>query len=179
MTSGDLRALIDTTAAAHGLDPAVVRALVQVESSGNRWAWNPEPRYRYFWDVMENRPFRPVSALEIANQFPPSDFHALAGDDDNEWWAQQASWGLMQIMGAVARELGFTGPYLTELCDPQTNLHYGCLKLATNLPWAKGDLRSALAAYNGGRAGNSPGGALRNAKYADKVLSRREAVVVA
>lgn len=174
MTSVELVALIETTAAVHSLDPAIVRALVQVESSGNPWSWNPEPRYRYFWDVRSNRPFRKVTALELANQVPPADFHGLAGDDDNEWWAQQASWGLMQVMGAVARELGFTGPYLTALCDPRVGLRHGCLKLATDLAWANGDIRAALAAYNGGRAGNAPGGALRNAGYAEKVLSRRE-----
>lgn len=172
MTSGDLRALIDTTAAAHGLDPAIVLALVQVESSGNPWAWNPEHRYRYFWDVARNRPFRAISALELANQFPPPDFNGLAGDDDNEWWGQQASWGLTQIMGAVARELGFTGHYLTALCDPAVNLTYGCMKLKAELTWTYGDVRAALACYNGGRAGNAPSGPLRNAGYAARVLAR-------
>lgn len=156
----------------HDLRPALVAAVVSVESGGVPWAWNPEPRWRYFWDVRRGQPFRPVSTLEIANQFPPQDFPALVGDRDQEWWAQQASWGLMQVMGAVARELGCKAPYLTSLCNPDVGLHWGCLKLHTELQWAAGDVAAALAAYNGGRAGNAPGGPLRNQAYADKVLSR-------
>jgi hypothetical protein len=171
-----VRALIVAVAEAHGLAHSIVEAVVRTESSGNPWAWNPEPRYRYFWDVKANRPFRKVTMLEIANQFPPADFPALAGDRDQEWWAQQASFGLTQVMGAVARELGFRGPYLTELCQPEVNLEYGCRKLRGDLRWAHGDVRVMLAAYNGGRDGNAPGAPLRSAAYADKVLSRVTAV---
>lgn len=171
-----IRALIVEHAAKNALDAVVVESLIVVESGGNPFAWNPEPRYCYLWDVRSWRPFRAVTAEELTARFPPADFHALAGDDDNEWWGQQASWGLMQIMGAVAREMGFRDPYLPMLCHPVQNLTYGCLKLATDLKWARGDIRSALASYNGGRKGNAPDGALRNAAYAEKVLSQREAV---
>lgn len=154
------------------LDPRIVRALITVESGGNTWAWNPEPKYRYLWDVRSGKPFRALSPGEASSEFPPSDFPCLAGDPDQEWWGQQASFGLMQVMGAVAREMGFKGAYLTQLCEPSINLRYGCQKLAADLKWAGGDVRAMLASYNGGRGGNSPGGILRNAAYADKVLSK-------
>lgn len=160
---------IREAAALHGLDPRVVAALVTVESSGNPFAWNPEPRYRYLWDVRQRRPFRPLTASENADEVPPADFPFIAGDRDQEWWAQQASWGLMQVMGAVARELGFRGPYLTELVQPRTNLGLGCRHLANLLAWAEGDLVQALAAYNGGKAGNTTE-PFRNESYASKVL---------
>jgi soluble lytic murein transglycosylase-like protein len=79
-------------------------------------------------------------------------------------------------MGALARELGCREPYLTCLVDPAVNLHYGCLHLANLLKWAKGDTEQALAAYNGGKAGNKTR-PFRNASYAAKVLAHMEAPV--
>jgi hypothetical protein len=79
---------------------------------------------------------------------PPKDFPYLAGDRDQEWWAQQASFGLMQLMGGLARELGFKGAYLTALCDPDLNLQIGCKHLSALLKWADGDVTKALGAYN-------------------------------
>lgn len=159
---------IEQAALAVQLDPALVSALVSVESAGNQWAWNPEPQYRYLWDVKRNAPFRALSQSEIASKVPPADFPTLAGDRDQEFWAQQASWGLMQIMGAVAREIGFRGDYLTQLCQPEANLLIGCKKLSQLLVWANGNVTQALAAWNGGKGGNTieP---FRNQAYADKV----------
>lgn len=160
---------IQASAKAFNLDPRIIGGLVQVESGGNPWAWNPEPRYRYFWDVKTDKPFRAITSAELTSQFPPPDFHSVVGDPDNEWWAQQASWGLMQVMGAVARELGFTSPYLTELCDPTRNLVVGCKKLKHLMDWAHGESAKALAAYNGGE-GNNQTAPYHNQAYADKVL---------
>lgn len=157
-------------AAIFSLDPTVVQALVMVESSQHPWAWNPEPAYRYLWDVKRNRPFRKLTPAENASEAPPKDFPTLAGDRDQEWWGQRASWGLMQVMGGVARERGFTGPYLTELCDPAVNLQIGCAHLAALVKWAHGDIEQALAAYNGGKGGNTTR-PFRNGTYAAKVLS--------
>jgi hypothetical protein len=165
----------------HALDVRLVRAVVLVESGENEWAWNPEPRFRYLWDVRRNAPFRHLTAAEIASEVPPPDFPTLAGDRDQEWWCQTASWGLMQVMGGVARELGCRAPYLTSLCSPAVGLHWGCLKLRQNIDHAAAKfgvapdmtLRAALAAYNGGWVGNDPRHApLRNDAYAAKVLAR-------
>lgn len=165
MIADDVRA----AAVRHHLDPAVVLAIVSVESSGHPWAWNPEPRYRYFWDVRAWRPFRSVTPAEIASEYPPADFRAIAGDPDQEWWAQQASWGVMQVMGAVAREAGFRHAYLPELCDPWTGLEYGCTHFAGQLIWSGGDVARALGAYNAGRGGaDGPAGQA----YAARVLAR-------
>jgi hypothetical protein len=181
----EFRGAIETAAAAKGLELPLLAALVEQESNYDASAWNPEPRYRYLWNVRTRQPFRRVSDAELAARFPPKDFPALAGDPDNEWWGQMASWGLTQIMGAVARELGYTAKYLPALCtDPAANLALGAEHLAANIRWAAGlyvglesgrqgaATRAGLAAYNGGRAGNAPTGPLRNAAYADHVLDR-------
>jgi hypothetical protein len=176
---------IETAATAHALDPDLLASLVGKESSGDADAWNPEPKYRYLWNVREGRPFRRVSDVELAAKFPPKDFPTLAGDPDQEWWGQQASWGLTQIMGAVAREHGYRGKYLTRLCsDVEINLAIGAEHLAGHIKWAAAlyvglegqrqavATRAGLAAYNGGRSGNAPTGPLRNAAYADDILAR-------
>lgn len=165
--------LITSIANMHKVDPLLVQAIVAKESSGNTWAWNPEPKFRYFWDIRKKRPFRFVGDKEVNAKMPPLDFPALAGDPDQEWWGQQTSWGLMQIMGAVAREEGYTDPYLTSLCNPAQGLTAGVNHLSRLLAWAQGDVRAACAAYNGGRGGNAPGGVLRNGAYADSVLQIR------
>jgi soluble lytic murein transglycosylase-like protein len=79
-----------------------------------------------------------------------------------EAYARSFSWGLMQIMGQTARELGFTGESLAELCDPETGIEFGCRKLAACLKNAGGDQTKALPAYNGGS----------NPNYAAEVLAR-------
>ena len=156
-------ALVETVAEMHGLEVPLIQAIVHIESGGDPWAWNPEPRYRYFWDVRNKRPFRTLHALELESKMPPKDFYDLRGfrgvDADQEWWGQQASWGLMQLMGGLARELGYAGAYLSSLCDPGTNLQLGCRHLRALLDWAdRGNIAepvtwNAVAAYNGGRGG--------------------------
>lgn len=171
--------LLQSTAARHGLSPLVVAAVVQVESEGNPYAWNPEPHYRWFWDVRRNAPFRTLSQAEIENETPPRDFPALVGDRDQEWWAQQASWGLMQVMGAVARELGYTRKYLTQLTDPEDSLEYGCRKLVQ----LKGKHIQAhgwhgvFAAYNAGSPRKDAAGRYVNQDYVDKVMRQLGGVI--
>ncbi len=168
MTDAIRRQIVDA-ARAHGLDPLVVEALVLQESSGNPYAWRPEPAYRYLVDCRTGLPFRACSPDELRSTIAPPDFPTLAGTRDQEWWAQRASLGLCQIMGAVAREQGFREPYLLALCEPATNLRIGCQILKGHLEWARGDLTLALAAYNAGRAGAMRGG---GRAYADQVLAR-------
>ncbi|HEX7048581.1 MAG TPA: lytic transglycosylase domain-containing protein [Longimicrobiales bacterium] len=163
--------LIEEAGRVAGLEAAFVGAIVQVESEGYPYAGNPEPRYRYLWDVRRNRPFRALTPEEIASEFPPDDWYDLRGwhgrDADAEWWWQQASIGLMQVMGAVAREEGFTAVSLLELCDPAANLTVGCRHLRRLVLWADGNLEMAAAAYNAGRGGwDSAAGQA----YAQKVL---------
>lgn len=162
----ETRDLITEIATAKGLDTPLLTAVVIHESSGNPWAWNPEPRYRYMWDVKAKGPFRHLTAAENASATPPPDFHSLAGDRDQEWWGQRASWGLIQVMGAVARQYGFEGLYLTQLTDPRLGLTYGAVHLTTLLRRAQGRRSDALAMYNAGDPASPQGAA-----YAAAVLT--------
>lgn len=162
-----IRAHIDQAADAASLERVLLRALVLQESGGNPYAIRPEPRYRYLMNVRTWKPFRELLPDELASKIAPADFPFLAGSREQEWWLQQCSIGLCQVMGAVARELGFRGPYLTALTDPVVNLGLAARILTGNLTWAGGNVRKALAAYNAGRGGWS-----RGLDYADEVLGR-------
>jgi hypothetical protein len=157
---------VEDVARRHGLEPDLVEGVCRVESSGNRFAWNPEPHYRYLWNVKTKQPFRKMTAAEVASKRPPVDFPTLAGDRDQEYWGQQSSWGLMQVMGAVAREFGFQEPYLPQLCEVRYGLEFGCAVLQSRVRWSGGDVDKALAAYNAGQGGWKNG-----IGYAQKVRS--------
>lgn len=169
-----LRLQVEQAALAAGLDVVLVGAIVEVESDGNPWAFRPEHRYRYLWDVRKHAPFRAVTPDELSSKVPPADFHSLtATGAGHEWWGQQMSWGPMQVMGAVAREQGFAGLFLSELSDPTVGIPIGCRLLRQLLRWADGNVSKAAGAYNAGRGGwdSSDGRA-----YATKVQTAMRAL---
>ena len=137
-----LVSLAASLAQAHGLDPALVCAVIEQESAWNTWAIRYEPAFfaKYVASLYTNNK---VSATEA--------------------YARGISWGLMQVMGQVARENGFTDRFLSGLCDPPVGIEFGCRVLRKKLDSAKGDTLQGLLAWNGGG----------NANYAVEVLARR------
>jgi len=126
------------------LDVELVLAVIWQESSGNEWSYRYEPNYQYFLDPKTQKPL-------YRNQFNVSTnrAEALRILGTTEFYAQSASWGLMQVMGAVAREYGATG-WLTRLCDPGYGIMMGCKYLNVLYDRNAGDKRMALFRYNGG-----------------------------
>ena len=124
-----LIALARRIAAAHTLDAALVCAVIEQESSWNPYAMRYEPTFfsRY------------VAPLYTNNKITAS-----------EAWARGFSWGLMQVMGQVAREHGFAAsehPFLSELCDPEQGITVGCRVLSAKLALASNDFpRNAVRA---------------------------------
>lgn len=148
-----LDALIRRVADRHGLPPNLVCALVQVESAGDPWAFRYEPLF--LRDYLRSLKFSPR---------PPCSF-------DTEQHGRATSWGLLQVMGQVARERGFSGVFLAELCDPELGLEYGCRQLAL-LARRYYDRRSwdrTIAAYNAGSPRQNTEGRFVNQTYVDKV----------
>ena len=84
---------------------------------------------------------------------------------------QMCSWGLMQVMGAVAREYGFKG-YFPQLCDPVVGLRYGCLHV-TKFRAKYGQWSDVIAAYNAGSPRREPTNpwSYVNQFYVNKVLT--------
>jgi soluble lytic murein transglycosylase-like protein len=94
----------------------------------------------------------------------------------SEAYARGFSWGLMQVMGQVAREAGYTEPFLSSLCDPNDALEIGCKILRKKFDTANAEAAGAapgsaatdaitrtLLLWNGGS----------NPAYAAQVLARR------
>lgn len=121
------KALAVKHAKAHLLDPALVAAVCEQESDWIPWAVRFEPAF-------ETRYIHP----------------ALPAAPTTTELTKAISFGLMQIMGQTAIEFGFTGRFLTELCDPDVGVEYGCRKLRRCCDLHNFNLNAALAAYNGG-----------------------------
>ena len=120
----------------YGLDPFIVCAVIEQESGWNPWAMRFEPAFlaRY------------ISGMNL---------------EATEAQARATSFGLMQIMGQVAREKGFQSKYLTQLCDPDVGVELGCRKLQECFS-VQMDPETSLLAYNGGG----------NPEYGHQVLAR-------
>lgn len=170
----DLTEAIEAQALVHGLRADLVHAIVQVESAGDPTRWKVEPPYRYLFNVRTQLPFRRLTVAERASETAPRDFPAVRGlwDRDTEWWGQQASWGPMQVMGAVAREYGYRRPF-PALCDPHVGVLWGCMHLKRL--WRRFHRRhgveGVIAAYNAGSPRKS-GASWVNQGYVDKVTKR-------
>jgi hypothetical protein len=146
----EILALVDPAAKKNGLDFWTLVAQIEKESSGNPLAMRHEPDFRWFY---------------------PRGAHPTG--DELEF--QRSSWGLLQIMGATARELGYTAPATPWPSsplknDPVTALDLGCRYLAGELK-RYGNLRDALSAYNSGHATPNNFGA-----YVEPILERADAL---
>jgi soluble lytic murein transglycosylase-like protein len=145
----DLLALAHDAARAHALWPELVCAVVEQESAWDRWAARYEPAfYKRYIEPLLTRPD------------PPGDTEARM---------RAFSWGLMQVMGQVAREHVFRGDSLAQMCDPADGLDIGCRVLAAKLAAAEGNVTRALLLWNGGGNPDYPAAVLaRTEKYAGR-----------
>jgi soluble lytic murein transglycosylase-like protein len=125
----ELVKLAKSMATKHGLDPALVCAVVEQESAWNPLAIRYEPAFmaKYLAPLYTNNK---ISATEA--------------------YSRCFSWGLMQLMGQAARERGAAFIYLSALCDPANGLEWGCIHLKGKLAAAAGDTHKALQLWNGG-----------------------------
>lgn len=143
--------LIDKFSAQYKLDHNLVRAIMFVESGGETKAMRFESGWRY---------------LHHARHFAEE----LNITVETETQLQMFSYGLMQVMGSVARELHFRGN-LTDLLTPEIGLEYGCKKLE-QLSKRYENENEIIVSYNGGSPVKMPSGFYRNQKYLDKVHRR-------
>ena len=141
--------VITAKSADFNLDSLLVAAIIWHESKGQIYATRFEPNYKWLYDVDK--------------------FVNHLNSKETEIALQSCSFGLMQIMGAVVRELGYTG-YLAKIYRPDINIYYGCMyldKLRKKWP----DMKDHVAAYNGGHPAKI-NGKLRSdlQSYVDSVL---------
>jgi soluble lytic murein transglycosylase-like protein len=125
----------------YGLDAALVCSVIEQESNWNPFAVRYEPAFyaRYI-----------VPSIEVGHF------------GHTEATCRATSWGLMQVMGQTARDSGFGGPFLSELCDPEVGIEIGCKYLSVLYSKTGNNMRDALLRYNGGS----------NEDYPDQVIAR-------
>lgn len=140
--------LLQRAADSCDLDLVLLAAIVQTESAGVPARVRYEGHYRWLVD-------------------PPHHAERLGITADTETVLQRCSWGLMQVMGATAREMGFDR-HLPELCDPALGLLYGGLYFKRQFARYK-NIQDAIAAYNAGSV-RLIGDKYENQLYVDKVL---------
>src|SRR6266568_4544197 len=159
----DLVALAHRAAEAHALWPELVCAIVEQESAWNPWALRYEPAFyeKYIATSLAARRPDPQASRLVALTSP------AIPNDPTESRARAFSWGLMQVMGQVAREYGFADASLASLCDPAVGLEIGCRVFAAKLAAAEGNVTRALLLWNGAGNRDYPAAVLpRTARYA-------------
>ena len=146
--------LIHEAANEHMLPFDIVRGVVIRESSGDQFAFRYEPAYfrRYIVD----------DPLTVMNDHP----HAVA---QRYGPLAACSFGLMQIMLETALEIGFEGRP-EDLFRPSVNLEWGCTLLKKLVDQYQGDIRKALAVYNGGPGAVMTGPPYRTEAYVNAVF---------
>ena len=82
---------------------------------------------------------------------------------------QMCSWGVMQVMGGVARGYGFLEPF-PRLCEAIVGLNYGCKHLMHYYTQYQ-DWTTAIACYNAGSPRVNDQGQYINQSYVDSVTS--------
>ena len=136
-----------------GLEPFLVHSIIQVESSQDPWVIRYEPNFKWTLPVAKSMNFAKGWGVNL----------------ETEMIAQKTSWGLMQVMGAVARELGLVGP-LTKLITPEVGIEYGCKQLK-RLKERNKKFEDLVSAYNMGTAKKDSKGKYLNQNYVTKVLA--------
>jgi soluble lytic murein transglycosylase-like protein len=157
MTQLELVALTKQTAARYGLDPVLMCAIAEQESSWDPCAVRCE----------SESGFRARYGVAYAGIVAAS-----ASKHDDKWFRFEdlfySSYGLLQTMYPVLIE---TFPeaagelvYPTRLCDAEMGARYGCRLFARKLKQAGGDTGKALLFWNGGG----------NKEYPGEVIARRD-----
>lgn len=132
------------------IDPNLVAAIIQTESAGNPWRIRLEPTYAYL-----NAPERWAKRLGISKE--------------SEVCCQKISFGLMQLMGGTARDMGYE-EHLIELVDPTIGIYWGCKYLASRISKYK-SVKAAVASYNAGSLRLNKDGEIVNQAYIDRVMT--------
>lgn len=148
----DLILIAKAAANKHGIPLGLVKALCQQESGNNPWATRYEPAFLKRYVHAKPERFGPISV-------------------ETERQLRATSFGLMQIMGQVAREQGYQGVFLTELCDPAMGLEYSC-RLLGKLLKKYAVVDDAIASYNAGSPRKNGDGVYVNQEYVTSVKTK-------
>lgn len=134
-----------------GLDPDLAVAIATVESAGYPLAVRYEPGWAYFYQ--------------------PEIFARKNGiSEATERMLQASSWGVMQVMGTVCRELGHQDSIVQIVARPELGISFGLKKIKKLCERYESE-EAVIASYNAGSPRKMPGGKYKNQQYVDKVLA--------
>jgi len=143
--------LIVSIAQSQNVNVQLALAIAAQESNFNPNVVRYEPSWRYL--------------------FHPSIYCKHMGITKNtEIILQSISWGVMQVMGSVLRELGYNG-HLTQMIDPNLSISFGCKKLFKISKKFENEL-DIIATYNAGFPRKNDDGSYLNQSYVDGVTKR-------
>lgn len=131
-----LAATIQQAAFDTGISVPLLASVIHQESGGNPFAVRYEPAFLKKY-------------LESKTRKTIGGYVPTKCSWQTEVQMRATSFGLMQIMGQVARERGFSGEFLPELCDPATNLKWGS-EFLQMLLHKHDTTEKALLRWNGG-----------------------------
>lgn len=154
MTHEDCLVYLSKKAKSYGIDDLLVISIAQVESNVNPLSVRYEPKWKYLLDVEKFAKKNNITA-------------------DTETVLQSLSYGPMQIMGSVCRELFFQDTLVKLFHMPELAIDLSVKKLKMWLD-KYGNIEDAIACWNGGnRKKYLINGLLQysNQKYVDKVMS--------
>ena len=126
----------------------LIGAIIQTESSGNQYATRYEPHFKYLVKTKQ---------MSLDNGIT----------EETEIILQKMSWSYTQIMGGVARELGFDDD-MPMLCG-ELSILFGT-KLIKKIASRYTNKEDIIAAYNMGSVIKAIDGKYKNQIYVDKVL---------
>jgi len=144
--------LITHYAGKFSLPEWLIVGIIVTESAGDPWAVRFEAAFRA--------------------HYVPDQCQVFGASHETERTTRACSWGLMQVMGQVAREHGYRGEFLSALCDPATGIEYGCRHLARfrDRHFAAYGWPGVIAAYNAGTPRKDTEGQFLNQQYVNKVM---------
>ena len=132
---------------------SLIAAVIIAESGGRKYAAQYQPGYQHVHD-------------------PSSFARELGITSITEIVHQRTSVGLMQIMFATARGMGYRGHY-APFYDPEINIRYGAEYLK-RLIFLHGNMLDAISSYNQGQPFKDKSGRYKNQEYVDKILKLKE-----
>lgn len=143
-----IKEIINKHALKNGIDPDLALAIATVESSLNPFVMRYELGYRWTYHITDYA-------------------HKLKITDATEEQLQKFSYGLFQLMGGLARTIGYDD-HLPKILDPEINASLGCRHIKSLLIKFKGE-NDAISSFNQGSPRKTDGGLYQNQQYCDKV----------
>lgn len=144
MLEKHINSAVTTSAKAHNVDPALIRAFMKQESA-NSWC-----------------------AIRVENHLKRAKWYTrhLTEEEKKDDLAF-CSMGLMQVLFGSAKAIGFNGSPL-ELMKIENSIYYGT-KYISQLMKRYDDIDDAISSYNQGSPRKTKDGKYRNQEYVDRV----------